>query len=106
MAAKFKKGDKVIVIAGSDKGKIGDIIKVVKNKKTNLVEKFIVSGVKIATMHKKPTNDTPGQRVKVEKPIHISNISHIEDGKAVKIKFKIEKDEKTRVSKKTDKKIG
>lgn len=106
MAAKFKKGDKVIVITGSDKGKIGNILKVMPEK-----NKAVVSGVKIATMHKKPTGDQPGKIVKVEKAIDLSNIAHVEDDRAVKVGFKVEKKEdgsveKTRVSKKTGKKIG
>ena len=102
---KFKKGDQVIVIAGSSKGKIGKITSVAG-------EKVVVEGVNIATIHKKPTSQTPGQIVKIEKPIHISNISHVENGKAVKVKFVVEAGEgkvfarKSRVSKKSGKKIG
>lgn len=104
MANKFKKNDQVLVITGADKGKIGKIIALNGDKVT-------VEGVNIATLHKKPTSSSPGQIVKIEKPIHISNISHVEDGKAVKIKFVVEAGEgkvftrKTRASKKTDKKI-
>lgn len=106
MAAKFKKGDKVIVITGSDKGKTGNILSVIPAE-----NRVLVSGVNIATMHKKPTGDQPGKIVKVEKTIHISNIAHVEDDKPVRVGFKIEKkedgtSEKYRVSKKTDKKIG
>lgn len=105
MAQKFKKGDEVIVISGADKGKIGKI-------KTIANDKIIVEGVNIVKKHQKPTQQEPGKIVKKEKPIHISNISHVEDGKAVKIKFTIDSKEgkafvnKSRVSKKTGKKIG
>jgi len=99
MASKFKKGDEVIVIAGSSKGKIGKIISVSK-------ERVSVEGVNIATLHKKPTSQNPGQIVKSEKPINISNISHVENGKPVKVKFVTESDKKVRVSKKSGKKIG
>jgi len=104
MAQKFKKNDQVVVITGSSKGKIGKIVSLSTTKVT-------VEGVNVATVHKKPTSSTPGQIVKVEKPIHISNISHVEDGKAVKIKFVTESGEgkvftrKSRVSKKSGKKI-
>lgn len=104
-ASKFKKNDQVIVIAGSNKGKIGKILAIAANRVT-------VEGVNIATIHQKPTSQNPGQILKKEKPIHISNISHVEDGKAVKIKFVTEKGEgkiftrKSRVSKKSGKKIG
>jgi len=102
---KFKKGDQIIVISGSNKNKTGKIISVDGLK-------VVVEGINVATLHKKPTSQTPGQIVKVEKPIHISKISHVENGKAVKIKFVVEegKDKafkrKTRVSKKSGKKIG
>lgn len=105
MANKFKKGDQVIVISGSSRGKVGKVLLIAGQKVT-------VEGVNVATVHKKPTQSNPGQIVKIEKPIHISNISHVEDGKAVKIKFVTEAGEgkifarKNRVSKKSGKKIG
>jgi large subunit ribosomal protein L24 len=105
MAQKFKKNDQVIVISGSNKGKSGRIISL-------SAERVVVEGVNIATIHKKPTSSSPGQVLKVEKPIHISNISHIEDGRAIKVKFVIEIGDgkiftkKCRVSKKSGKKIG
>jgi large subunit ribosomal protein L24 len=104
MANKFKKNDQVIVISGNYKGKIGKITSLTK-------EKVVVEGVNIATFHKKPTSSSPGQIIKIEKPIHKSNISHVEDGKAIKIKFVTESGNgkiftrKGRFSKKTDKKI-
>ena len=75
-------------------------------------DKVLVEGVNIATVHKKPTSQTPGQIIKVEKPVHVSKVSHVENGKAVKIKFVTEAGEgktftrKARVSKKSGKKIG
>ncbi len=105
MTSKFKKNDEIIVIAGSDKGKVGKIVTIKDQKVT-------IEGVNLRTIHKKPTSSNPGQIVKVEKPIHISNISHVENGKAVKVKIVIDSSEtkkfakKSRVSKKTGKKIG
>jgi len=105
MAKKFKKGDQVIVLTGSSKGLSGKITALT-------FDKVVVEGVNLATVHKKPTSTNPGQILKVEKPIHISNISHVEDGKAVKIKFVTDAGEgkiftrKNRVSKKSGKKIG
>ena len=104
MAIKFKKGDQVIVITGSNKGKTGNILSIKDNR-------VLVEGVNLATVHKKPTSNQAGEIVKVAKPIHISNISHIENGKPVKVGFKIEPGTgknfsgKIRVSKKTNKKI-
>jgi len=104
MANRFKKGDNVIVIAGSNRGKQGKIIAMEKDK-------VIVEGVNIATIHKKPTQSNPGSIQKKEKPIHISNISHVENNKPVKVKFVIDSGDgksytrKYRVSKKTKNKI-
>lgn len=104
MASKFKKNDQVIVISGASKGKVGKITSL--NGK-----KVVVEGVNIATVHKKPTSSNPGQILKVAKAIDASNIAHVEDGKAVKIKFVTDPGEgkaftrKSRVSKKSDKKI-
>ena len=104
MAKKFRKGDQVIVISGSDKGKVGKLV-------SNLNDRVIVEGVRLATIHKKPTGQELGQIKKEERSIHISNISHVEDGKSIKIKFVINSDgekksiKKDRVSKKTGKKI-
>ncbi len=105
MAQKFKKNDQVIVIAGSSKGKSGKILSI-------LGQKVVVEGVNIATIHKKPNSSNPGQILKSEKPIHISNISHVENGKPIKIKFVTDSGEgkvftrKSRISKKSGKKIG
>jgi large subunit ribosomal protein L24 len=105
MANKFKKGDQIIVISGSDKGKVGKIISILKDR-------VVVEGVRLVTIHKKPTGQQLGQIKKEERSIHISNISHVENGKSIKIKFVINSDgddkksvKKDRVSKKTGKKI-
>lgn len=103
---KFRKGDEVIIISGSNKGKIGKLLSFSGS------DKVIVDGVNLATIHKKPTSAEAGKVIKSEKPIHISNISHVEDGKAVKIGFLIDNGEKkafsgkNRISKKTKNKIS
>ena len=109
MAIKFKKGDQVIIIAGSNKGKTGNIISIQSDK-------VLVEGINLATVHKKPTSNQSGEIVKVAKPVHISNIAYVENGKPVKIGFKITTDSdnqgsdkkftrKIRVSKKSHEKI-
>ena len=106
MANKFKKGDNIIVITGSDKGKTGKILSI-KNGKV------VVEGVNVATIHQKPNSQQPGEIKKIEKAINISNISHLENGLPIKIKFVIENKvgkksfaSKKRVSKKTGNKIN
>ena len=65
----FKVGDKVVVIAGSDKGKTGKIIKTLKS-----ANKVVVEGVHIIKKHKKPTTQESGGILEVEAPIHASNV--------------------------------
>lgn len=66
----FKVGDKVVVIAGKDKGKEGKIIKTLKND-----NKVVVEGINIVTKHVKPSaQNENGGIIKVEAPIHASNV--------------------------------
>lgn len=105
MAKKFKKNDQVIVIAGANKNRVGKILAIAD-------QKVLVEGVNLKTIHKKPTSSAPGEIIKKERPIHISNIAHEENGKPVKVKFVADAGEgksfarKYRVSKKSGKKIG
>jgi len=66
---KLKTGDKVIVIAGKDKGKEGKIIKIFASD-----EKIVVESVNMVKKHQKSTGDQPGSIVEMESPIHISNV--------------------------------
>ena len=66
----FKVGDKVVVIAGKDKGKEGKIIKTLKND-----NKVVVEGINMVTKHVKPSaQNENGGIIKVEAPIHVSNV--------------------------------
>ncbi|CDD30061.1 50S ribosomal protein L24 [Clostridium sp. CAG:433] len=66
----FKVGDKVVVIAGKDKGKEGKIIKTLKND-----NKVVVEGINMVTKHVKPSaQNENGGIIKVEAPIHASNV--------------------------------
>ena len=99
---KLKTGDKVVVIAGSNKGKEGKITKVLDNK-------VIVEGVNVRKKHLKPKNNNgTGEIVEVEAPIHVSNVAIIDPKtkKASKIKFDVNKEgKKIRVAKKSNEKI-
>lgn len=98
MAIKIKNGDRVMILAGKDRGKAGEVLFVdAKNKKV------LVSGVNQVKRHRKPTADSPGQIVDFEKPIHISNVSLVEDGKPAKVGFRIENGKKIRIFKKSGK---
>ena len=76
MAKKFKikKGDKVLVIAGDDKGKTGEVLRVIPKK-----DAVIVAGCKIAKKAVKPTEENKeGGFINIEMPIHISNVKKVE----------------------------
>ena len=91
MAAKLKikKGDRVIVTAGRDKGKIGDVLKVLT--KDNRV---LVQGINIFKRHQRPTQTSAGGIVEKEAAIHISNLSHIDpkDDKPTRVGYKFLED--------------
>lgn len=101
MAAKIKKGDTVIVLTGKDKGKTGEVLSV--NPKE---QKVLVAGVNIVKKHRKPTANSQGQIVEMEKPVHVSNVSLTENGKPARVGFKVEDGKKVRIFKKTGNKIG
>jgi len=96
---KIKKGDKVKVITGKSKGKVGDVLKVFPSEK-----KLIVSGVNLAKKHTKATQTSEGGIVQKELPIHISNVSHIDPktNEITKIGYKVlESGKKVRFAKKS-----
>lgn len=98
MAAKLKKGDKVIVLTGKDKGKEGEISSL--NPTTG---KCIVGGVNTAIRHTKQSQNAQGGRLPVEMPIQISNLALIDpkEGGATRVGFKMDGDKKVRFSKKS-----
>ena len=94
---KIKVGDTVKVIAGDHKGSEGKVLQIIKDKNRALVE-----GVNLVSKHTKPSAQNPqGGIVKKEASIHVSNLSLIENGEAVRVGYKVEGGTKTRVSKKT-----
>lgn len=100
---KIKKGDNVIVISGKDKGKTGKVEKTLPGQ--NLV---VVEGINIATKHQKNRRArSQGQVIEMNTPIDASNVALIEDGKPVRVGYKMEgegdKAKKVRISKKTGK---
>ena len=72
MAAKLKKGDKVFILAGKDKGKEGEIIQIIGS------DKAIVQGINLVKKHKKPSQEDEGGIADQEKPIHKSNLMLID----------------------------
>ena len=100
----IKKGDTVIVLAGEDKGKTGKVLKVEREKMRAIVE-----GVNIVTKSAKPSAKNPqGGFIKVEAPIHISNLSLVDpkSGEATRIAIKVKEDgTKVRIAKKSGEEI-
>ncbi len=92
---KIKTGDTVIVIAGKDKGKTGNVTSVVKAS-----DRVIVEGINIVKRHRKPTQENPGKIEEKELPIHISNVAHVdpENGKPTRVKYEIKDGVKRRLS--------
>ena len=97
MAAKLKKGDKVVVLAGKDKGKQGEIASV--NPKAN---KAVVEGVNVSIRHTRQTQTSQGGRQPKAMPIDLSNLSIMDkNGKATRVGFRMEGDKKVRFAKTT-----
>jgi len=97
MAAKLRKGDTVIVLAGKDKGKQGDITRVMP-----AAGKAVVDGVNIAIRHVKQSQAEQGGRVPQPMPISLSNLSLLDKkGKATRVGFRMEDDKKVRFAKTT-----
>jgi large subunit ribosomal protein L24 len=99
MAAKIKKGDKVVVLAGRDKGRSGEV------KSVNPTDRrAIVAGVNLVKRHTKQTQQTEGGILSKEAPIQLSNlaIADPKDGKPTRVGFKILDDgRKVRVAKRS-----
>jgi large subunit ribosomal protein L24 len=85
MPAKIKKGDRVVVVAGRDKGKKGEVIKMMADE-----TRALVSGVNLVKRHQKQTQKAQGGIISKEAPIHLSNIAHVDpkDGSATRIGWK------------------
>ena len=97
MAAKLRKGDKVVVLAGKDKGKQGEITSV--DPKAG---KAVVDGVNIAIRHQRQTQSNQGGRQPKAMPIDLSNLSALDkNGKATRVGFRMEGDKKVRFAKTT-----
>jgi large subunit ribosomal protein L24 len=98
MAARIRKGDTVVVITGRDKGKTGEVIRVLPKE-----DRAVVRGVNVVKRHQKQTAREQGGIVSKELPIHLSNIALTdENGKPTRVGFKRNEDgNKVRVSKRT-----
>jgi large subunit ribosomal protein L24 len=98
MAAKIRKGDKVVVLTGRDKGRTGEVFEVRPAE-----GRALVRGVNLVKRHQKQTQSQEGGIISKESPIHLSNIALAgKDGKPTRVGFKIQKDgTKVRIAKRT-----
>lgn len=83
---RVRKGDQVIVISGSHKGKVGEVERVLRAER-----KVIVKGVNVVKRHTRPTPMQPGGIIEKELPIHVSNVAHLDSdsGKPTRVGVKV-----------------
>ena len=96
---KIKKGDKVVVITGKDKGKTGEVLRVLPKD-----ARLVVQGVNMVKRHTKPAMGQPGGIVEKEATIHISNVAHIDpkSNKPTRVGYKeLEGGRKVRVARRS-----
>ena len=95
----IKKGDKVIVTTGRDKGKKGEVLRVFPKE-----ERLIVQGLNLVKRHTRPSQSDPQGGIKTkESPIHVSNVAFVDPktGDPTRVGFRIEGDKKVRYAKKS-----
>ena len=96
---KVKKGDRVIVLTGRDKGKTGEIVKVVPKEL-----RVVVQGVNLVKRHRRPTQTSAGGIEEIEASIHVSNVAHVDPKtrEATRVGYKtLEDGRKVRFAKKS-----
>jgi large subunit ribosomal protein L24 len=96
--ANFRKGDKVVVIAGADKGKTGNVIEVILDK-----QRLVIEDINLVKKHRKPTQTTPGGIVDMPASIHMSNVMLLDpkSGEPTRIGRRIEDGKSVRYAKKS-----
>ena len=98
MAAKIKKGDRVVLLTGKDKGRQGSVLKVFPKE-----ERVLVEGLNMVKRHTKPSQADPNGGIKnKEAPVHVSNVAVVDSaGKPTRVGFRMEGDKKVRFAKTT-----
>ena len=95
---KIRKGDKVVVLTGKDKGRTGEVVRVMPKD-----DKAVVRGVNVVRRHQRQTQSQEGGIISKEAPIHISNIAIADpkDGKPTRVGFEVRDGKKVRVTKRS-----
>jgi len=98
MAAKIRKGDRVVVLTGKDKGRSGKVLSVLPKD-----SRVVVEGLNMVQRHTRPTQGDPQGGIKnKEAAIHLSNVAIADsNGKPTRVGFRVEGDKKVRVAKTT-----
>jgi large subunit ribosomal protein L24 len=98
MAAKLRKGDKVVVLAGKDKGREGTITRVMPKD-----GKAVVDGINVAIRHQRQSQASQGGRIPTPMPIDLSNLALVDpkEGGPTRVGFRMEGDKKVRYAKKS-----
>jgi large subunit ribosomal protein L24 len=95
---KIKKGDKVVVLTGKDKGRTGEVLEVMPKD-----DKALVRGINQVRRHQKQSQSQQGGIITKEAPIHLSNLALADpkDGKPTRVGFRVEGDKKVRFAKRS-----
>ncbi|MDP1630301.1 MAG: 50S ribosomal protein L24 [Caulobacter sp.] len=103
MSAKIKKGDHVVLLTGKDKGKTGNVTRVLPKD-----ERVFVGGLNMVQRHTKPSQGDPQGGIKhKEAPVHVSNVAVVDSkGKPTRVGFRVEGDKKVRFAKTTGEAIN
>jgi len=98
MAAKIKKGDRVVVLTGKDKGRAGKVVRVLPAE-----QRVVVEGINVVQRHTRPSQLDPQGGIKnKEASIHVSNVAIADaNGKAARVGFRMEDGKKVRFAKTT-----
>jgi large subunit ribosomal protein L24 len=103
MAAKIKKGDRVVLLTGKDKGRTGSVTKVMPKD-----SRVVISGLNMVQRHTRPSQGDPQGGIKhKEASVHVSNVAIVDsNGKPTRVGFKVEDGKKVRVAKTTGETIN
>jgi len=95
---KIKKGDKVVVITGRDKGKTGEVLKVLREE-----NRLIVQGIHMVKRHQRQTMQVQGGIIEKEATIHVSNVAHIDPktSKPTRVGYRMDGERKIRVARRS-----
>ena len=95
---KIRKGDKVVVLTGKDKGRTGEVVQVMPKE-----DRAVVKGINLVKRHQRQTQTQEAGIITKEASIHLSNIAIADpkDGKPTRVGFKVEGDKKVRVAKRS-----